>query len=75
MRDPIPPGHGESAGPGQLARCSICATIIEAYPASRSDGHWQGRCPEHGLVAAVYGDRDEIRARARGHLELLEGGT
>jgi hypothetical protein len=38
------------------ARCPECSTIIDAHPASRKDGRWEGTCPEHGVVVAVYRD-------------------
>jgi len=36
------------------ARCSECDRIIDAHPASRADGSWEGYCPEHGTVLARY---------------------
>jgi hypothetical protein len=59
----IPPGHGESAGPGAMPRCPYCGTVIDTYlAAGTGKGKGKGRCPTHGLVVAVYGDRDAIRA-------------
>ena len=47
------------------ARCGICAAILQTtHP--RKDGRMEGFCGTgHGMVPAVYGDRDEIRKNAR----------
>lgn len=34
------------------ARCPECSEEIEAHPASRFDGKWEGYCPTHGVVVA-----------------------
>lgn len=36
------------------ARCPECGSIIDAHPASRKDGRWEGWCPRHGTVVAAY---------------------
>lgn len=58
-REPIPPRHGEPAGPGPMPRCPHCATVIDTYLAAGA-GDGKGRCPTHGFVSASYGDREQI---------------
>lgn len=41
------------------ARCPECGTIIDAHPASRKDGRWEGWCPKHGQVVPVYRDTSQ----------------
>lgn len=59
--EPLPPGHGERAGPGPMPRCPECSTVIDTYVAAGATAG-RGRCPTHGLVTATYGGRDAIRA-------------
>lgn len=62
MTEMIPPEHGEREGPPPMPRCPECATVIDTYLAAGA-GDGKGRCPEHGLVTATYGDREAIRLR------------
>lgn len=57
--DLVPPGHGEPASPGAMPRCPECGTVIDTTLAAGT-GHGKGRCPEHGLVIAVYGTPEAI---------------
>lgn len=63
----IPPGFAErDANPGPGDRCPVCATMLTNVR-STPDGRRQGRCPEHGTVHGVAGDRDAIQARSGYH--------
>ena len=58
----IPPGHGESGGPGPMPRCPECFTVIDTRIAAGTRGD-KGRCPTHGLVTPAYGEREALRLR------------
>jgi hypothetical protein len=54
---PVPPPQQGAWHDPDPARCSIegCREIIDAHPASREDGQWEGYCQFHGMVLALYG--------------------
>jgi hypothetical protein len=51
---PQPPPEEHSHWDPTPARCPECGRIIDAWPASRADGRWEGKCPQHGIVPAFY---------------------
>lgn len=51
---PVPDPEPLGSWDPQPARCPECGEIIDAHPASRKDGHWEGWCQFHGTVVAVY---------------------
>ena len=53
---PVPGPEPHSTWDPKPARCPECGVIIDAHPASRWDDKWEGWCPEHGTVVAVYRD-------------------
>ncbi len=50
---PVPAPEPSPGWDPNPARCE-CGEIIDAHPASRKDGRWEGWCQFHGTVVAVY---------------------
>jgi hypothetical protein len=50
----------------------VCTTVIDTTAAAGT-GYGVGRCPEHGLVNAVYGSRDAILAAQPTVVQYLQG--
>lgn len=55
---PVPPPERDPYWDPAPARCPECRAIIDAHPASRADGSWEGWCPTHGTVIATYLSQD-----------------
>ena len=54
---PVPDPEPSSNWDPEPARCSVegCRTILQnLHSASRGDAEWEGWCPIHGTVVALY---------------------
>lgn len=51
---PLPAPSWDDHWEPSPARCGQCGAIIDAHPASRADGRWEGLCHKHGVVPATY---------------------
>jgi hypothetical protein len=50
---PVPPPEGNPYWDPAPARCPECGVIINARPTTKG---WEGWCPEHETVIAVFSD-------------------
>lgn len=55
---PLPDPEPDPYWDPHPARCPECGVIIDAHPASRKDGRWEGWCSRHGTVVATYVSQD-----------------